>query len=356
MFFFPIEDLDRTLAEYEYTSMSEAYVSISKQRIENGTQSLRIKNKPMVPERDSSLYDCFTNSQSRSLLPATSVPNLSSIRCNSNSSSNEADEETSLSSMNSNQINPLLHGTDDNGIGIYMTPSLSLSTTNMSTFKTTTAAVPINPLPSKPSEVKRRSNHRKQIYAAINNSSKIIENENNAPPPPPPPPPPPLPGTFEVKNKIEHEVLSKPAKIEITNDFQLQIEQAKTRLKKPNIEVPISNGFNKPISSNNYHSLEIKNIIIEELPPTNGFPPPPSPTTLRRSAVPSINDPRLDSNFSSVIAQRAAAAKARRHENPIGFEYNLNKLPASTTFFNNCITTNGISTNSKLFSSYTRVD
>jgi len=43
VFFCLVEDLDRTLAEYEYTSMSEAYVSISKQRIENGTQSLRIK-------------------------------------------------------------------------------------------------------------------------------------------------------------------------------------------------------------------------------------------------------------------------------------------------------------------------
>jgi hypothetical protein len=41
--FFSIEDLDRTLEEYEYTSMSEAYISITKQRIENGSQSLRIK-------------------------------------------------------------------------------------------------------------------------------------------------------------------------------------------------------------------------------------------------------------------------------------------------------------------------
>lgn len=92
----------------------------------------------------------------------------------------------------------------------------------------------------------------------------------------------------------------------------------------------------------------MKNIIIEDFTPANGFPPPPSPTTLRRPvAPPSITDPRLDSNFSSVIAQRAAAAKARRHENSIGFEYNLNKLPPSTTFFNNCITTNGIESNSK---------
>ena len=38
-----LEDLDQTLGEYNYGSMSEAYVSISKTRIEHGTQSLRIK-------------------------------------------------------------------------------------------------------------------------------------------------------------------------------------------------------------------------------------------------------------------------------------------------------------------------
>jgi hypothetical protein len=81
--------------------------------------------------------------------------------------------------------------------------------------------------------------------------------------------------------------------------------------------------------------------------PPNGFPPPPSPSTLRRSTATSVADPRLDINFSSVIAQRAAASKARRHENPIEFEYKFNKLPPSTTFFNNCITTNGLETNSK---------
>ena len=235
--------------------------------------------------------------------------------------------------MNSNQIIP----TEENGIGIYMTPSLSLSTTNMSTFKTATN----NPLPSKPSEVKRRSNNRKQIYAAM--QLKINENENSAPPPPPPP----FPINF---NKIEQKPLSPPppplkqTKVEPMNDFQLQIEQAKTRLKKINTETPTQ--------SNNYYPSELKNIIIEELPPANGFPPPPSPSTLRRSTAlssiqkPSVIDPRLDTNFSSVIAQRAAAAKARRHENPIGFD---NKFPPSTTFFNNCITTNGIQLNSKLY-------
>jgi len=231
----------------------------------------------MVPERDSSLYDCFTNSQNqqvysrfRPLIPAISVPNLSNIRCNSNSSSNEADEESSSSSMNSNQIVQLTNSTEENGIGIYMTPSLSLSTTNMSTFKTTTN----NPLPppSKPSEVKRRSNNRKQIYAAINlnnNSTKIIENET---PTAPPPPPPPFPTNFDSIKKVEHQTLStvpKQVKTEsvpaTTNDFQLQIEQAKNRLKKIDIETSSkvmlsstkSNGLIKPtqknISSNYLH-------------------------------------------------------------------------------------------------------
>ncbi|CAF5063044.1 unnamed protein product, partial [Rotaria sp. Silwood1] len=104
-----------------------------------------------------------------------------------------------------------------------------------------------------------------------------------------------------------------------------------------------------------YNPPELKNIIIEDKTPSNGFPPPPSPGTLRRSATTTITatsiqktsviDPRLDVNFSSVIAQRAAASKARRHENPIGIEYNSNGLPPSTTFYNNCITTNGIQTN-----------
>jgi len=213
----------------------------------------------MVPERDSSLYDCFTNSQSqqiRPLLPATSVPNLSSIRCNSNSSSNEADEESSLSSMNSNQIIPSINSPEENGIGIYMTPSLSLSTTNMSTFKTAI----INPLPSKPSEVKRRSNNRKQIYAAINinnNSSKIIENENI----PSPPPPPPFPENFDAINKIENKTLSKPIKVESVNDFQIQIEQAKTRLKRINTETS-SKSTHQNTSSNYLHSIPKEMIKI----------------------------------------------------------------------------------------------
>ena len=336
--------------------MSEAYVSISKTRIDNGTQSLRIKPKPIVPERDSSLYDCFTTTNSRPLVPAVSVPNLSTLRCNSNSSSNEADEETSLSSMNSNQItNSQMNSNEENGIGIYMTPSLSLSTSNMSTFKTNTIG---NTLPSKPSEVKRRSNNRKQHYAATNISTKTIENESPVSAPPPPPPPP-LPANFDAKPKIEPVavVVSKPTpKVEpvVANEFQKQIEQAKNRLKKVDVEIPIRTQTVRPT---NYRPLEMKNIIIEDLTPPNGFSPPPSPSTLRRTvtAVPSITDPRLDSNFSSVIAQRAAAAKARRSENSTGFEFNINKLQPSTTFFNNCITTNGVEFNSKSSFRYHRV-
>ena len=75
---------------------------------------------------------------------------------------------------------------------------------------------------------------------------------------------------------------------------------------------------------------------------STGFPPPPSPTTLRRSlpSGPTPADPRLDGNFSAVIAKRAAESKARRHDNSFPFEFNSTGLPPSTTFFNNCVTTN----------------
>jgi hypothetical protein len=56
-------------------------------------------------------------------------------------------------------------------------------------------------------------------------------------------------------------------------------------------------------------------------------------------------DPRLDTNFSAVIAKRAAESKARRHDNPLGLEFNSNGLPPSTTFFNNCVMTNGVPQN-----------
>lgn len=111
---------------------------------------------------------------------------------------------------------------------------------------------------------------------------------------------------------------------------------------------------NKNRSPTSFYSSEMKNIVIEDITPSNGFPPPPSPSTLRRSTAASISssqrdsivtDPRLDANFSAVIAQRAAESKARRHENPLGLEFNSNGLPPSTTFFNNCVTTNGIHPN-----------
>ncbi|CAF5187644.1 unnamed protein product, partial [Rotaria magnacalcarata] len=103
-------------------------------------------------------------------------------------------------------------------------------------------------------------------------------------------------------------------------------------------------------SSDIYNSPELKNIIIEDKISSNEFPSPPSPSTLRCSTATastnktSLIDPRLDTHFSSVIAQRAAAAKARRHENLLELDYSSNGLPPSTTFFNNCITTNGIQT------------
>ncbi len=307
----------------------------------------------------------------------TSVPNLSSIttnhRHNSNSSSNEADEESSLSSLNSNNVLPIIPITIEEN-----------SLSNMSTFKTINS----NILPSKPSEIKRRSNNRKQIYATLNlnnnnnSSSTITENETCSSAPPPPPPP--FPVNLDLKNKNENENSFK-------SDFQSQIEQAKTRLKKVNNESSSSpkkshpprkflitfdfkiksnvNGFilflvnsNKIRSPSSFYPSQLKNIVIEDITPsTNGFPPPPSPTTLRRSnqtvaTSPQRNstttmDPRLDTNFSAVIAQRAAEAKARRHENPLGLEFNSNGLPPSTTFFNNCVTTNGVhqtsTTNSK---------
>lgn len=122
----------------------------------------------------------------------------------------------------------------------------------------------------------------------------------------------------------------------------------------------LSADVSKNCSPSSYYPGELKNIVIEDItPPSNGFPPPPSPTTLRRS-TPSMTsssssssstrnstvmDPRLDANFSAVIAQRAAESKARRHENPLGLEFKSNGLPPSTTFFNHCVTTNGVPQN-----------
>ncbi|CAF1148905.1 unnamed protein product [Rotaria sordida] len=374
-------DLDRTLGEYDYGSMivpslnhSEDCISMSKQQNENLSNgsggSIQSKNKPLVPERDSSLYDCFSSSQNQqgynTFRPlnhgspsTTSIPNLSSttnIRRNSNSSSNEADEESSLSSLNSNHVVPTNQiSIEENSTTIYMTPCLSINTTNMSTFKTTN----LNLLPPKPSDIKKRSNNRKQINTTLNSNNNnnivsiAIENENYstlAPPPlPPPPPPPPFPINFDVPIKIEYQTSSKYESITMIPDFQSQIEQAKTRLKKVNLETLSQKKIIKSV-----HHRELKNIVIEDTTHLNGFPPPPSPTTLRRSTPPVVSssqrnstvvDPRTDVNFSAVIAQRAAESKARRHENPLGLSFSSNGLPPSTTFFNNCVTTNGVHQN-----------
>ncbi|CAF4791037.1 unnamed protein product, partial [Rotaria magnacalcarata] len=72
----------------------------------------------------------------------------------------------------------------------------------MSTFKVTSS----NHLPAKPSEVKRRSNNRKQISIAIHSNHNnallnSIENEISESSPPPPPPPP-FPANFRSINKV----------------------------------------------------------------------------------------------------------------------------------------------------------
>ena len=251
------------------------------------------RHKPMVPERDSSLYESFPSSQNaqgyqtfrpflRECSSALSVPNLTSLtdlRRNSNSSSNEADEESSLSSLNSNHVpsgNAVANEqiNDENVSSIYMIPSLS---TSVSTFKATSL---VTPLPSKPSDVKRRSNNRKQIYGALNSnnnnnnnnnntSSMISENDPCAPSfssasfssssssssssstagasvaQAPPPPPPPFPVNFDLLKRVAQ---GSPAMIEkrplpIRSDFQSQIEEAKNRLKKVDGEATTGKGL-----------------------------------------------------------------------------------------------------------------
>ena len=80
-------------------------------------------------------------------------------------------------------------------------------------------------------------------------------------------------------------------------------------------------------------------------PPFTTSRPAPSP---RNSPV---RDARLDANFSTLIAQRAAQAKARRSDNQcLQVELKSNGLPPSTTFFNHSVTTNGFfSSNGKSF-------
>jgi hypothetical protein len=130
--------------------------------------------------------------------------------------------------LNSNHVQAT---TDENSPTIYMT---SQNSTNMSTFKTINSTI----LPSKPSDIKKRSNNRKQIYATLNsnnnnNSSSIIpENEISSPPPPPPP----FPVSFDLPNKIERPTSIKSEPIKTISDFQTQIEEAKIRLKKVSSE------------------------------------------------------------------------------------------------------------------------
>lgn len=172
----------------------------------------------------------------------TSVPNLSStlnLRRNSNSSSNEADEESSLSSLNSNHVLPINQmSVEENSTAVYMTSSVCVNTTNMSTFKSTN----LNSSPSKPSDIKKRSNNRKQSCSTLNSNNNnniipiAIENEICPVPvslsSPPPPPPPPFPGNFDKSVKTDNETSSKCETVKSTSDFQLEIERAKNRLKK----------------------------------------------------------------------------------------------------------------------------
>ena len=110
---------------------------------------------------------------------------------------------------------------------------------NMITFKTTN-------LISKPNEIKRRSNYRKQNIFNKNLSLNPIENEkissfkiNELSSIILPPPAPPLPNNFhEIKQKnlisINENQISKSNSFILINnqDFQIQIQQAKNRLKK----------------------------------------------------------------------------------------------------------------------------
>ncbi|CAF0935373.1 unnamed protein product, partial [Didymodactylos carnosus] len=506
-----IEELDRTLAEYEYGSMLNSqstsdmnYLPLKRQTfneeialtnmnkiITRTTPSLSIrrgKSKPVVPERESSLYDCFSaingnQSQqhqqiygtfrplSSSLQTqrhlATSVPNL---RHNSNSSSNEADEESSLSSLNSNQHpqqqNPYIEITNSSTTntlvssdGIYMTPSLVMNTsTSLTTFKGTAplAPPPVPPpfppsFPSsidkvKPSDVKKRSMVKKQLlYASLNSNnnnnnnnrdSETTNSDNERQQSMPPPPPPPFPPQL---NKLtpQHQFSQQPSQIKLAHEkpvittativgdgnLQTEIEQARNRLKKPQaiqiVHVPkketiqsksiqqrplstLSNGrttssspssLNTPPRSTILHPsstyTELKNIVIEDLTPSTtvtSFPPPPSPTTLRKNTTSEQNitltrltneqssslsstksvfslptslsqgvtDVRHDANFSSVIAQKAAEKQARFNETkpvkqiPATFFSGINQATIqyqqkSTTYYNQ-VSTNGTTT------------
>lgn len=149
--------------------------------------------------------------------------------------------------------------------------------------------------------------------------------------------------TFKQRQTKEVEIISRPALVQSTNnddqtkrmpsDFKVEIEQAKDRLKK----VPLDSSSSSSSSSTTNHPEQSSEHNEKD------FPPPPSPTTLRRSLnlrPKETVDPRCDANFSTVIAQRAAESKARRHETKFEFDSTCKGLPPSTTFFNNCVTKN----------------
>lgn len=205
--------------------------------------------KPVVPERESSLYDCLTSSQvvqgyqtfrtlTRPSCQTLSVPNLNGMnhyRRNSNSSSNEADEESSLSSLNSNHFIPINSESSeqDQQQTFHSNSSITVIQTNLSTFRTTNSS---NGIPSKASDIKKRSNGRKQPsnISLSNNSNPssftTSTNDSTSLPLPPPPPPPPSSSTEEEKKILNENENSKENAS--TSDFQSQIEEAKNRLKK----------------------------------------------------------------------------------------------------------------------------
>ncbi|CAF0795806.1 unnamed protein product [Didymodactylos carnosus] len=483
-----LEELDRTLAEYEY-GKEGALPNMN--NIVTTTPSLSIKRgkpKPVVPERDSSLYDCSSTTisgqpQQQQQIYGTFRPlpsslqternlatNVSNIRRNSNSSSNEADEESSLSSLNSNQhpknsfvevtsSSTLTTNTSTASDGIYMTPSLMMNTsTPLTTFKGIAPLAPPSVAPSfpssfpssidkvKPSDVKKRSMVKKQsLHAPLNsnnnNNNRDSEtmNSDNEKQQSVPPPPPPFPSQLNKLSVQQQPLQESPPQLKHVNEkpvkstpmivgngnLQTEIEQARNRLKKPqSIQIgqtpkkeivqskpeqqrPLSalpNGrtnqssrssLNTPRSSSNtprpslntprstnLHSsstyTELKSIVIEDLTPSTtitSFPPPPSPTTLRKNITieqnitprrspneqslstsspttttksisslatssPVIADVRHDANFSSVIAQKAAEKQARFSETkpvkqiPVTFFSGINQANIQQQPFN----------------------
>ena len=211
--------------------------------------------KPAVPERDSSLYECVATSQgfqtfrsvsrnSCQTRPFGQLNGRNEMRRNSNSSSNEADEESSLSSLNSNQFVCPAAGestTSDEPQTttnlLFTSSSLTVINTNFSTFKSSTmTSTSTSANPARPSDVKRRSNGRKQpsTIGPTNNSNPSLATTTSEPNSSTPPPPPPLPVDFN-----EERSRAKPSSSSSSSsptDFQNQIEEAKNRLKKIDAE------------------------------------------------------------------------------------------------------------------------